>query len=68
MARLKLKRGQVRVKFPQVKQWHKTRWNGEKRHNDGLNTDRDMAYSSKCEAPIFEIQTSDIRKPPKGAS
>ena len=51
-----------------MKQWHKTGWNGEKWHNDGLNTDMDMALSSKCETPIFEIQTSDMRNPPKEAS
>ena len=28
-----------------------------KQHKDGLNTDRDMVYSSKCETEVFEIQT-----------
>ena len=31
-------------------------WNPE----DGLNTNVDMAYSSKCKTTIFEIQTRDI--------
>ena len=44
-----------------LKQWHKTRWNGNKWHKDGLNTDRNMAYSSKCKTTIFEIQTREIR-------
>ena len=36
----------------------------EKATNDGLNTDRDMAYSSKCKMTIFKIQTRDICTPP----
>ena len=28
-----------------------------------VSTDRDMAYSSKCETTIFEIQIQDIRSP-----
>ena len=36
----------------------------EKATNDGLNTDRDMAYSSKCKMTIFQIQTRDICTPP----
>ena len=43
-----------------VKQPHKTRWNGEKWHEDGLNNNRDMAHSSKHETTMFEIQTRDI--------
>lgn len=35
-----------------LEQWHKTRWNGDKEH-----TNRDLAYSSKCETTVFEIQT-----------
>lgn len=58
--------GPVRVKFSGMtidmtfKQQHKTRWNGDKWHQDGLNTDRDKAYYSKCEMEVFEIQTRDI--------
>ena len=36
----------------------------EKATNDGLNTDKDMAYSSKCKMTIFQIQTRDICTPP----
>ena len=36
-------------------EWHKTRWNGNKQHEDGLRTDRDKAYSTKQEKTIFEI-------------
>ena len=35
-----------------------------KQHKDGLNTDRDMVYSSKCETTIFEIQTETYGPPP----
>ena len=28
-----------------------------------VSTDRDMAYSSKCETTVFEIQIQDIRSP-----
>ena len=28
-----------------------------------VSTDRDMAYSSKCETTVFEIQIQDIRTP-----
>ena len=40
-----------------LKQWHKTRCNDDKWHNDelGLNTFSDMAYSSKCKMIVFEI-------------
>ena len=44
-----------------LKQRHKTRWKGGKQHKVGLNTDRDMACSSKRETNVFEIQTKDIR-------
>ena len=47
-----------------LKQRHKTRWNGDKQHEDGLNINRDMAYPSKCEKTnIFEIQTMDTHTP-----
>ena len=32
----------------------------KRQHKDGLNINRDMAFSSKCETPIFEFQTRDI--------
>ena len=35
-----------------LKQWHKTRRNGDKQHKDGLNTERDMAYSSTYTTPL----------------
>ena len=41
-----------------VKQQHMTTWNGNKRHKDGLNTDRDMAYSSKREATTLKYRLS----------
>ena len=44
-----------------VKHQHKTTWNGNKWHNDGLNTDRDMAYSSKREATTLK---SGLSYPP----
>ena len=47
-----------------LKQRHKSGWNGEKWNNDGLNTDREMAQSSKCETTVFEIQTMDMCTPP----
>ena len=47
-----------------LKQRHKTRSNGDKRDKDGLNTDRGMANSSKCEMTLFEIQTRDIQYAP----
>ena len=34
-----------------LKQWHKTGWNGDKRHKDGLNTDRDMPCASTYTLP-----------------
>ena len=40
-----------------------TRWNGDKWHKDGLNMDKDMAYSLKCKITVFEIQTMDIHTP-----
>ena len=41
-----------------VKHQHKTTWNGNKRHKDGLNTDRDIAYSSKREATTLKSTLS----------
>ena len=56
-------RGTVRVEFWQVT-W---RWNCDIILNEmatGLNTNRDMAYFSKHEICIFEIQTREIHTPP----
>ena len=47
-----------------LKQRHKTTWNDDKRYKDGLNTDRDMAFSSKRETTAFEIKTRNIGNPP----
>ena len=49
-----------------MKQQHKTRYNGDKQHKDGLNADRDMTNSSKCETTVFEIYTRDIHFPHLG--
>ena len=46
-----------------LKQQHKTRSNGNKQHKVGLNTDRGMTSSSKCELTLFEIQTRWVRIP-----
>ena len=35
---------------------------------DGLNTDREMAYSSKCKTILCVVQTRDIRHLPRWAS
>ena len=51
-----------------IKPWHKTRWSSNKQHEDELNTDGDMACSSKHETTVFEIQTRDICNPLKGGS
>ena len=60
--------GKISTSYMALKQWHKTRWNGDKEHKDGLNTNRNMAYS-KCQTTIiFEIQTRDIRTPTKRTS
>ena len=32
-------------------------WSGGKRHKDGLNIDKDVAYYSKRERNVFEMQT-----------
>ena len=48
-----------------LKQWLKTRWNGDNWHKNGLNTDKNnMANSSKHKTALhkttaFEIQTRD---------
>ena len=47
-----------------LKQPEKTRWNGDKQHKDGSNTTRFMAYCSKYETTVVEIQTRDIRPLP----
>ena len=47
---------------------HKTAWNGNKWHKDGLHTDSNMAYSSKGEMTLFEIQTRDMYSNPMRAS
>ena len=39
-----------------LKLLQKNRWNGDKQHNDGWNTNGDMAYSSKPNTTKFEIQ------------
>ena len=39
--------------------------NDDRQHKGGLNTNRNMAYSSKSEMPVFEIQTNDICPPPR---
>ena len=46
-----------------LKLWQKNRWNGNKQHKDGLNTNGDTAYSSKHETTKFEIQIRDIHTP-----
>ena len=46
------------------KEWQKTRWNSNRWHKDGLNTNRDMAYSSTCEMTVFEMQTKGKYEPP----
>ena len=48
-----------------LKRRHKTWWNGDIRHKDGLNTNSDMAFFLKHKTTIFEIQTRDICTPPK---
>ena len=56
-------KGEIPTNNMSLKQQHKSRqnYNGDKRHKDAQsNTDRDMAYSSKQETTVFEIQTRDI--------
>ena len=56
-------KGEIPTYNMSLKQQHKSRqnYNGDKRHKDAQsNTDRDMAYSSKQETTVFEIQTRDI--------
>ena len=51
------------------KQRHNSRWNGDKHElEDGLNTDRGMAFSSNHETTIFKTQNGNICTPPKRAS
>ena len=55
--------GEILTNNMSLKQQHKSRQNHncDKRHKDAKsNTDRDMAYSSKQETTVFEIQTRDI--------
>ena len=55
--------GEILTNNMSLKQQHKSRQNhnSDKRHKDAQsNTDRDMAYSSKQETTVFEIQTRDI--------
>ena len=47
-----------------VKHQHKTTWNGNTQHKDGLNTDRDIAYSSKREATTLKSALSYTPLPP----
>ena len=59
-------KGEIPTSNMSLKQQHKSRqnYNGDKRHKDAQsNTDRDMAYSSKQETTVFEIQTRDIITP-----
>lgn len=59
-------KGEISTNNMSLKQQHKSRqnYNGDKRHKDAQsNTDRDMAYSSKQETTVFEIQTRDIITP-----
>ena len=59
-------KGEIPTNNMSLKQQHKSRqnYNGDKRHKDTQsNTDRDMAYSSKQETTVFEIQTRDIITP-----
>ena len=59
-------KGEIPTNNMSLKQQHKSRQNhnGDKRHKDAQsNTDRDMAYSSKQETTVFEIQTRDIITP-----
>ena len=46
------------------KWWLKTRWKGDSRHKNGLNTDKNMAHSSKHKSTAFEIQTRYECSPP----
>ena len=59
-------KGEIPTNNMSLKQQHKSRqnYNGDKRHKDAQSsTDRDMAYSSKQETTVFEIQTRDIITP-----
>ena len=45
-----------------LKQRHKTRWNGHKRHKDGLNSIRGMAYSNLVPRALSFLLASKPRK------
>ena len=51
LSSIDLNRGRVQVKIPTskmaLKQRHQTRGSGDKGYNDGLNTNTDVAYTSK---------------------
>lgn len=51
-----------------LKQQHKTTGKGDKQYKDGLNTDRNMVYSSKSKTMIIESQTRNICTPPPSPS
>ena len=42
-----------------LKQWLRTRWNGDNQHKNGLNTDKNTADSSKHKTTKIEIQARD---------
>ena len=46
-----------------LKQQHKAKY-GDKRYKDGLNTDRDMTYSSKHKMAVFGISDHGYTPPP----
>ena len=47
-----------------LKQWLRTRWNGDIWHKNGLNTDKNTADSSKHKTTKIEIQARDDCTPP----
>ena len=47
-----------------LKLWQKNRWSGNKQHKDGLNTDRDMAYSSERETTNSKFRLGTYMPPP----
>ena len=51
-----LYKGLVGVKFQQHGLETATRWKGYKRFKDGLNINRDFAYSSKSEGPYLKFR------------
>ena len=61
--------GKIATSDMALKQRHNSRWNGDKHElEDGLNTDRGMAFSSNHETTIFKTQNGDICTSPKRAS